>query len=97
MPRAERIVELQGEPLTTTAPSAARANRQLLLVVLGLTVANTLAVELLVGGLVSGSLALLADAGHMLTDVVGIGLALGPWIADRPPSGDRTFGYLRLE
>ena len=82
--------------MTEPTRSAARANRQLLLVVLGLTVA-ILAVEL-VGGVISGSLALLADAGHMLTDVVGIGLALGAiWIADRPPSGDRTFGYLRLE
>ena len=51
-----------------------------------------------VGALASNSLALFADAGHMLTDVVGIGLALGAiWIAERPPDRSRTFGYLRLE
>jgi cobalt-zinc-cadmium efflux system protein len=51
-----------------------------------------------IGGLASNSLALLADAGHMFTDVVGIGLALGAiWIAGRAPNRSRTFGYLRLE
>ena len=60
----------------------------------------TLAVFLieLVGGIASNSLALLADAGHMLTDVAGIGLALlAIWFAQRPASETRTFGYLRLE
>ena len=60
----------------------------------------TLAVFLieLVGGIASNSLALLADAGHMLTDVAGIGLALlAIWFAQRPASEERTFGYLRLE
>jgi cobalt-zinc-cadmium efflux system protein len=52
----------------------------------------------LVGGILTDSLALMADAGHNLTDVVGIGLALlAIWIAGRPASGDRTFGYLRIE
>lgn len=52
----------------------------------------------LVGGIMADSLALLADAGHMLTDVVGIGLALGAiWFAARPATEVRTFGYLRLE
>jgi cobalt-zinc-cadmium efflux system protein len=51
-----------------------------------------------VGAIASNSLALLADAGHMLTDVSGIGLALlAIWFAGRAPSSDRTFGYLRLE
>ena len=44
------------------------------------------------------ALSLLADAGHLLTDVVGIGLALlAIWFAGRPPTLGRTFGYLRLE
>jgi cobalt-zinc-cadmium efflux system protein len=52
----------------------------------------------LAGGIATGSLALLADAGHNLTDVVGIGLALlAIWIAGRPASGERTFGFLRIE
>jgi cobalt-zinc-cadmium efflux system protein len=51
-----------------------------------------------VGGVAANSLALLADAGHMFTDVAGIGLALlAIWFAGRPATGDRTFGYLRLE
>ena len=51
-----------------------------------------------VGGLVSGSLALLADAGHMLTDGAAIGLALlAIWIAGRPASIEQTFGFQRTE
>jgi len=51
-----------------------------------------------VGGLASNSLALLADAGHVFTDVVGVGLALGAiWIAARPASDERTFGFYRAE
>jgi cobalt-zinc-cadmium efflux system protein len=51
-----------------------------------------------VGGWLSGSLALLADAGHMLTDVGAIALSLlTAWIAQRPASDTKTYGYLRLE
>ena len=50
------------------------------------------------GGILSGSLALLADAGHMLTDAASIGLALTAMhFADRSHSVRRTFGYHRLE
>ncbi len=50
------------------------------------------------GGLISNSLALLADAGHMLTDVAAVGLALFvAWIARRPVTSQKTYGYLRLE
>ena len=76
--------------------SAAHAGRRSLLVVFAVTLV-VLIVEV-IGGLASNSLALLADAGHMLTDVVGIGLALGAiWIAGRAPDRSRSFGYLRLE
>jgi cobalt-zinc-cadmium efflux system protein len=52
----------------------------------------------LIGAAVSGSLALLADAGHVATDVVGIGLALGAvTLAQRPARGRRTFGWQRAE
>ncbi len=51
-----------------------------------------------IGGILSGSLALLADAGHMLTDAASIALALvAVWIAGRPESIERTFGYQRTE
>lgn len=51
-----------------------------------------------VGGLISGSLALLADAGHMLTDAAAIAMALfAMWIAEREASVERTYGYFRTE
>ena len=76
--------------------SAAGEHRNRLAAVFLLTFAVFL-IEL-VGGIASNSLALLADAGHMLTDVAGIGLALlAIWFAQRPASEERTFGYLRLE
>ncbi|HEX8497096.1 MAG TPA: cation diffusion facilitator family transporter, partial [Actinomycetales bacterium] len=51
-----------------------------------------------VGALVSGSLALLADAAHMATDALGIGMALGAvTLAQRPARGRRTFGWQRVE
>jgi hypothetical protein len=50
------------------------------------------------GAVAANSLALLADAGHLLTDVAGVGLALlAIWFAGRPPTPGRTFGYQRLE
>ncbi|HEV8403370.1 MAG TPA: cation diffusion facilitator family transporter [Candidatus Limnocylindrales bacterium] len=76
--------------------SAAAAHRNRLVMVLGLSVV-ILVVEA-AGAYASNSLALLADAGHMLTDVSGISLALlAIWFAGRAPTRDRTFGYLRLE
>jgi cobalt-zinc-cadmium efflux system protein len=76
--------------------SAAARDRSRLVGVFGLSLA-ILVVEI-VGGLVSNSLALLADAGHVFTDVFGIGFALlAIWIAGRPATRARTFGYLRLE
>jgi cobalt-zinc-cadmium efflux system protein len=71
-------------------------NRRVLAIVLGLTVAFT-AVEI-VGGLLTGSLALLADAAHMLSDNVALGIALlAVWIAGRPSTPERSFGYQRVE
>jgi cobalt-zinc-cadmium efflux system protein len=52
----------------------------------------------IIGGLVTNSLALLADAGHMLSDVAALGLSLfAVWIAERPPTAKRTYGYYRTE
>ena len=81
----------------THAPgTAGGAQRHRLVVVLGLTLA-VMAAEI-VGALVSGSLALLADAGHMATDAAGIALALGAvTLAQRPARGRRTFGWQRVE
>jgi cobalt-zinc-cadmium efflux system protein len=52
----------------------------------------------LVGGWLSGSLALLADAGHMLADAAALAVALfAAWIAQRPATAQRSFGFMRLE
>ena len=76
--------------------SAAAGHRNRLIVVFGLTLSIFLFE--VVGGLVSNSLALLADAGHVFTDVFGIGFALAAiWLAGRPATSERTFGYLRIE
>ena len=51
-----------------------------------------------VGGWISNSLALLADAGHMLTDVGAMSLTLFAfWFAERPATSKKTYGYYRLE
>ncbi|HUR28837.1 MAG TPA: cation diffusion facilitator family transporter [Planctomycetota bacterium] len=67
-----------------------------MLAVLGLSATYMIAEA--VGGLLSNSLALLADAGHMLSDVAALGLTLfAGWIARRPASPRRTYGYYRAE
>jgi len=63
---------------------------------LGLT-GSFLVVEV-IGGLWTGSLALLADAGHMLTDMGGLVLSLlAAWFARKPPTAANTYGYYRME
>lgn len=77
-------------------PSAAGRNKRSLAIVFGLT-SLYLVVEV-IGGLWTGSLALLADAGHMMTDVAGVGLALlAIWFAEKPATSERTYGYYRIE
>jgi len=65
---------------------------------IALVLAGGYMVAEVVGGLLTNSLALLADAGHMLADVAAIALSLAAmWIAERPPSPRRTYGYYRAE
>jgi len=76
------------------APRRSGASRLAITLVL---TACYLAAEV-VGGIVSGSLALLADAGHMLSDVAALALSLVAMrIALRPPTARRTYGYHRAE
>lgn len=76
--------------------SGSARNKKSLAIVFGLTTFY-LIVEV-IGGLWTGSLALLADAGHMLTDVAGVGLALlAIWFAEKPASPEKTYGYYRVE
>jgi len=52
----------------------------------------------LVGGFISNSLALVSDAGHMLTDTMALGMALGAvFFVARPATTKRTFGFYRIE
>jgi cobalt-zinc-cadmium efflux system protein len=82
--------------MTPDHHSAALRHRARLVLVLGVTAAY-MAVEATVG-VVTGSLVLVADAGHMLTDVAGLSLALlAMWFAQRPANVRKTFGYYRAE
>lgn len=72
------------------------ANRRRIAWALG--IAAVYMVAEIVGGLVANSLALLADAGHMATDVAALGLALWAMtLAQKPPTAERTYGYHRAE
>ena len=65
---------------------------------IALAISAALLVTEFAGGLVANSLALLADAGHLLTDVAALGLSLFvAWFSRRPETPRRTYGYLRLE
>ena len=83
-------------PLPPVPPSSAGSNRNHLAIVLGVALL-TLVVDLVAAWL-SGSLALVADAAHRVTDVIGISIAFGAaTIAARPATLHRSFGYARAE
>ena len=72
------------------------ANRKRLAITLALVSAYMVAE--VIGGLVTNSLALLADAGHMLSDAGALALSLfAMWIAERPPAPKHSYGYYRTE
>ncbi|GAB3570311.1 cation diffusion facilitator family transporter [Arthrobacter alkaliphilus] len=76
--------------------TATGKHRKRLVAVLAITLGVVLVQ--VAGAVVSGSLALLADAGHMLSDAAGVFIALlAAWIAARPASDQRTYGYQRAE
>src|SRR5207344_2326537 len=76
--------------------TATGVHRKRLVVVLAITCAVLIAD--VIGGLLAGSLALLADAGHMLTDSTGLILALiAASLATRAATARRTFGLQRAE
>lgn len=77
-------------------PTVSTANERAVLI--GLLLTGSFMIAEVIGGMVSGSLALIADAGHMLTDTVALFLAwLGFRLGRRPPDTRRSFGYSRLE
>ena len=67
-------------------------------VVVALTLTGTFMVVEVIGGILAGSLALLADAGHMLTDTMALALAAVAFhVGRRPADSRRTFGYQRFQ
>ena len=65
---------------------------------IALAVAFVVLITEVAGGILTNSLALLADAGHMVSDVLAVSIALvAIWMANRPASAKRTFGYHRAE
>lgn len=82
-------------PVVRDAASRAREKRNLFI---SLGIAAAIMVAEVVGGLLTNSLALLSDAGHMLTDASAVGLSLVALsLALRPRDHRRTYGYHRLE
>lgn len=76
--------------------SAGAQHQKPLAIAFGLTA--TYMVAEIVGGILSGSLALISDAAHMGTDTLGLGMALAAiQLAKRPAAGGRTYGTYRLE
>ena len=87
--------QLPEQNITSTG-SAAGSRQGNLAIVLALTTSYMLAE--VVGGLLTNSLALLADAGHMLTDVFGLAMALAAIrFAQRPATPGKTYGFYRSE
>ncbi len=71
-------------------------NRKSLMIALIIT--TTFMVAEVIGGILSNSLALLSDALHMLSDAVSLALSLfAMWVAVKPPTRHKTFGYFRFE
>ncbi len=67
-------------------------------VMIALVLTGTFMIVEVVGGIISGSLALLADAGHMLTDTMALALAAVAFhVSKRPADGKLTFGYQRFQ
>lgn len=96
MIRAESTATVVVEKRSHAHRHRATDSRRRLSVVLVLTAVYMVAEAL--GAWWSGSLTLLADAGHMLTDVAGLALALmAAWFSARPATSSKTFGYHRLE
>lgn len=77
-------------------PDRPPSNRLRLLV--AIAIIGTFVVVQVIGAVLSGSLALFADAGHMLSDLVGLVVALvAAMIAARPPTDRQTYGFQRVE
>jgi len=94
-PREETLVLPAEAHCTYRAPLNVETRRRL---TLALVITAIVMLVELIGGWMAGSLALLADAAHMLADVAALALALlAAWIAQRPATPERSYGFMRLE
>ena len=92
-PWPARLLMMAGHDHATT-----RAGQHTRPLAATLALTTTFLVIEVIGGIWSGSLALLADAGHMLTDVGGLALALfAIRFAAKPPTPEKSYGYYRVE
>jgi cobalt-zinc-cadmium efflux system protein len=83
------------QPVSSDSRAHSFTHRKML-VVLSIT-AGIMIIEI-IGGILANSLALLSDAGHMLTDILALGLSLAAMrFARKPPTPAKTFGFYRLE
>jgi cobalt-zinc-cadmium efflux system protein len=87
---------MHGHSHSPDSGHGATDSKRVLTLAVGLTLGYAL-VEL-IGGLLAGSLALISDAGHMVTDSLALGMAaIAAWLARRPPSRRHSYGLGRIE
>jgi len=83
------------QPIRSDNQRYSSTQRNLLIV---LSITAVVMIAEIIGGLLANSLALLSDAGHMLTDMLALGLSIVAMrFAQRPPTASKTFGFYRLE
>ncbi len=83
------------QPIKSDDQAYSSTQRSLLIV---LSITTVVMVAEIIGGLLANSLALLSDAGHMLTDILALGLSIVAMrFAQRPPTASKTLGFYRLE
>lgn len=94
----KRLIMGRGHSHAAVAPSGTAAGRHKSRLAGALALTTTFMAVEVIGGLWTGSLALLADAAHMLTDAGGLALALiAVRFAERPATPQKTYGYVRTE
>jgi len=83
------------QPERSEIPKQSSPQRNMLAVI---SITTGIMIAEIIGGILANSLALLSDAGHMLTDILALGLSLGAMrFARKPPTPEKTFGFYRLE
>jgi cobalt-zinc-cadmium efflux system protein len=91
----EKTTAHNHQPVSSDSRAHSSTQRNMLAV---LSITAGVMIAEVIGGLLANSLALLSDAGHMLTDILALGLSLVAMrFAQKPPTPSKTFGFYRLE